>query len=1796
MSSLPRAAENGSPSAAQVSQADGYRHLSARLPGRMATTGEAKQSAGTRDVITKSPRRGAAQNLADKRPDGSRRNTEKGVGAGTEVEVAAERPCRRKPAHTALLATNDEGVDPTESILLQRVNALLHEVSSRCVQYGLGCRCMKSPEAKAQLGIGDATTDLRPGLEADPTAERGVEEGSRVQPPAGVALSSGKPEKSQTTAPFAANSLGARDSRSAVARAFSHEPLSLAYHDLGMHAANSAEQGLETRNQPERSASIAPSQDSSGRLGSLPEGYTSAERLLSPSASLSALETRSLLDVSEKVLRLLSASGEQRRSSASGETAPERARHRRSRLPDDFSAEPRHVPLVSRRSKVLNPQTEEGEAVTFSVSRGGSRGARRRGSEATSHRERTTDSAEGCAESRTSRRARSRTLRCCTNTAALALSDWSDTFLERNAFSQSHAQQPCGVLHRVESPQPKPPQGGAASNPPNGGSEQMRADARSSGAEDGTKTLPASVAGRSDSPPSQVTPVQTAPHSANDDAPLVAAAPDGDAGRAEEFHGAFSPSPSTSSTSDSEAAPHSSLHTPYYAQRRRRTAVRPRGDQERVQSPTSGLYVPDCFQPSPRLSPSRIVKGDDSPVSSPSPLLSPLAPPVPRREEAAERFLGLRDNRESSTTSWAPTPTPNYLSKSPSFDLLRPDCSPRAAARPPAPPPAHTEAPSRTSTDVDNWFLTREEGLGCSSFTQSSTASAFCASESTASLRRRRAACRVNPCLPLSATVYSPLGIPQGSSAIPVHSAGHSRSHAAACTRIDTRPGSCDVYPRDVSSCRLPLRDSRSVPLQSSRSLGKDSGATVFSSSLPSRSQGQLSSGVPVSPGHGGAERELYASEADVGSAVSEGRGGLDESSLAGGAGKLVSGSGRPPSSGSGSCRMFSKSTREGTTSSAAEDTAEEVLSCSLRGRLSSGASRIGGSDPSFEATGGERAGEAEGRACIPCFPHGGGKPESEGETSTGRTAEWNTWEEDVLELEEQPPSISASRVRWNQERPRHEARDSLRGAEALASEMASRAAPPHASTGVNSDGLPELDRPNRVQKLSGNSDQATVRDGDDLIRGADSSEPVPELSKPTILSSAAGSRPQPMTYRAKFEGITLPPAGRHAVSPPAGSEEPLTPLPAGGPLPQADSVCTTRLQAANSEPLRNQHLGSVCGGASLLPGEARGDEGRGQYGYRDRRGTVLGEEDTDLEPHASVQRGALREAPKCRMPLSAEPYGTAGSVQDAARDSPGHTSGEPAEKVGAEAERGYASARPSQEDARNGGRSLGGSSGIGYHSLGSRPSYLASGHTSWIGFREPTLCSGETLPASSRVGASSAHASAARFRQAAAFRVAAQDCAGGTRRHCCSVEHASCAWAGCGFGGTPEAGSSLARRRSIQSLSARDKSGECAESPVTRARVRRRAAALFRELVRAEALQPDAAEALRLAVQKQLYGAKSAGSGSGVACSSEDEELRHCTFRPQINRRSSTQNCLPRIPWWQRLYSGYRVPEMKREIQLLQEDVEFMTGKTDARDEASDDKGKEQKQERRHTRPGARLVSRDLSRRRQREEQVGKEREQTSWTGAALPPRHKGATENEHVANLQSRQEVSWVPEVEYETSPFASPPAYNRPIRKCVRFASPSPTRAAPSSRQRTQTENRSFGIVRSCLRETREQAPTASACLTTCLRRGQSAVVNKFTPNTPSTRAARDGRYDQAGRPFCEAQDGFSYACGESTVARGARSHNSELHARTKGWKSPSRGNGGHVDWREEQDGTSKISRELLRTYLGGRNFVPEWLDVR
>ncbi|KEP64364.1 UNVERIFIED_CONTAM: hypothetical protein HHA_254290 [Hammondia hammondi] len=467
---------------------------------------------------------------------------------------------------------------------------------------------------------------------------------------------------------------------------------------------------------------------------------------------------------------------------------------------------------------------------------------------------------------------------------------------------------------------------------------------------------------------------------------------------------------------------------------------------------------------------------------------------------------------------------------------------------------------------------------------------------------------------------------------------------------------------------------------------------------------------------------------------------------------------------------------------------------------------------------------------------------------------------------------------------------------------------------------------------------------------------------------------------------------------------------------------------------------------------------------------------------------------------------------------------------------------------------------------------------------------------------------------------------------------------------------SSSSRKMSAQSALPTDKSRHAGESPITRTRLRRRAAALFRELVRAEALQPDAAEALRIAVQRQLYDAKRGKCGSSAApLSSEEEELRQCTFRPQINHRRSARS-LPHVPWWQRLYKGYRVPEMKRELQALQENVAFMTCKTDGPTDVEDD-GEEERdgellwRESAMNCRGSRRGPRGYSEHRKpaRRHQGSPQEEVTRLSrGTDFNSGH------EYVEVQSSLHQVCYVPYRGQTTVSRISSKETGKQLRKCVRFASPSRSPQALHSgpcQGKTERATTIPEAVQPCCRGRGRQGTSPSRTLTRCLTKRASVSRENRHSKSPQGRlsvAGSDYRSACAFHPEPAERASGTWVgaakepCMHPSSCRRGSAQRSRLPAAAlhgvscslkqhEGWsasmaapkksclsirgtrlrqrgyveaekprgimKEPSQSTYHRVEnWTDNEVLGSSLSRELLKTYLGGRNFVPGWLDVR
>ncbi|PHJ25854.1 hypothetical protein CSUI_000289 [Cystoisospora suis] len=436
----------------------------------------------------------------------------------------------------------------------------------------------------------------------------------------------------------------------------------------------------------------------------------------------------------------------------------------------------------------------------------------------------------------------------------------------------------------------------------------------------------------------------------------------------------------------------------------------------------------------------------------------------------------------------------------------------------------------------------------------------------------------------------------------------------------------------------------------------------------------------------------------------------------------------------------------------------------------------------------------------------------------------------------------------------------------------------------------------------------------------------------------------------------------------------------------------------------------------------------------------------------------------------------------------------------------------------------------------------------------------------------------------------------------------------------------------------------------VSKTRLRRRAAALFRELVRAEALQPDTAEALRVAVQKQLYGAKSNSSSGKFTLTSEEEELLQCTFRPQINRykRVGGRDAdRPRQPWWQRLYNGHRTSELKRELQEIQTRVRLMT----EMEEEEEEQGVEQNKTGRIMRlseeirapRGASLITDSPSqdgatRKNMRKPTSGGRDVQGDFCNSSFsvysPEKFQSSSEECSPSRLHLRNErgrrraVSQTGVTPKKSVRFETPDVeVSRDREKCFRH-SPTTPRAQRGVTIRHSSVDTSgpsrtrdlCGTSKRIEKEYSRQQTKASQGVTTP-GRSIDVLGARKVPVTGSRRLELQQQYDDEEEQ--EENCGF-FTPYITSVSHPEKSTRGLTHRLSEEPDTPKTRVRAPSKWRNDQsksvtstpiNGTrnariqrvgaekaednetddSCVSRQLLKTYLGGRQFVPGWLDV-
>nr|PIL98045.1 hypothetical protein TGCOUG_254290 [Toxoplasma gondii COUG] len=1744
-----------------------------------------------------------------------------------------------------------ESTPETEDLLLLKtVNSLLREVSSRCAQYSSARHRAKKKVRDAEVVYQGDTCDAAvcstssTGLQAETVAATD----NQALPPFVTSAKSRNRRKNNTenrVQQALASNASPREHPSQPAAAVSRLPdhLTDCKHEVPPREAKI--QCEKPRYTPGASGPLDPNAPG---FDSRKAVHASAGNLLGSSTALSHLETQSLLQASGKVLRLLLSSENQGGcdlcpdapatvSNDCGRHALE-ARVPRLQMMHLSSGGERRSEQAPKTTKATVPRSLRPQAKMASSEqkRAAALTAEPSDREICPHEQRT-NSPDDLSGNRSCRRARSRTLRYCTSTTFLR-SEWCERQLNwdpaLHADSETttncywKASNACGRMpQRGVLPSPEWPQDTTV--PASLVELQMEAKAQMHCAcvptsdEATEKAMAADKVVAEERVTSQSDELSL---EVPEKEPCPPVSPDG----VEHVPATLALSASSSS---SVAA---------FEQEKALSCNEEK--QHDLGIFTGQVSLPSCRPQHLFLSPAHVLKGPASPTSDSSASPSPLTPPVPQMEDSSDVRISFEENDTR-------TPSPGSETTVQSLSLFSDDwVQPRAPPKPVSPvhsiptPILPELSPGRDTPSPQDWH----QRLAF----QTSTASAFCWSASSGSLRRRRHAG----------------GRRSESGSIPCFS---SRPPAANCTA--STPDS-----RSSSSCRRAVRHASrhsSVYHKTSflRSGSQESLCADLSLDSPC-SSGQFREGLlspkvdpAVLPRREAARAAVVLSPNEC-SPLPETRKSRAELSFPR---RLSLHS--PKTS-----RSVSKSTREGTTTSTASDHKSDDALLSLP-RLRSQQSICRGRERSDagvsalvinEVTEGHNTVKGK-RGSTRLSVHPDKRRQIHGETPPAETANWSLWDGD-FNFEERTLSMGMRPSLIEPEEKRKQIQDTDRAQAAgtvlslVEAERVSRGCEastktrmPCSSSGWNQSACPESE---------------SLAQGQVMVPG-DSRTVSKEHREPTAEADPACRVANPQqAIRANEELRTsmdiLSDLGRtHHMDLPTATCVSSDPLSAGNREEEMDggSACErfTRngfvgeCHGEQNDSSVPSQAGREAGPTGLSPLDTCEREQRSghiqQGGTQEQfskptHGQVLSAALTDGRTFAETRPGIRRAA---RLPCPGEVDATRESPTCDSKDLP-----------------------IPQAPCRSSERLDGG---------------ITSGVCGWIPavqVHHPR----EESASPSHVAASDRRHLVADISQGAGRQTHNPDCQqchaflayGVSRqydapflhpeRHVAppklapkchptyfrSVSSASLSTAALppweyGAPHAETAKSSSNRNRSGHSALPSEKPGLAGESPITRTRLRRRAAALFRELVRAEALQPDAAEALRIAVQRQLYDAKSGKCGSSAApLSSEEEELRHCTFRPQINHRSSARS-LPHVPWWQRLYKGYRVPEMKRELQALQENVAFMTCKTDGPTDVEDDgevdrNGELLWQESPVKCRGSRRSCRGYS------EQRKPARRHSGSPPGEVTRLSRGTdfnTGHEYVEVQRSLHQVCYVPYRGQTTIGISSKETGKQP-RKCVRFASPSRSPQALHSgpyHGKTETAAPIPEAVQPCFRGSGRQGTSPSRTVARCLTRGTSVPRDNLRSKSPQGRLSVAGsapRYACAFHPgLAERESGTAVgaakepylhpSCCRQGSAQRSRVPPAALYGvscslkQQEGWsasmaapkksclsirgtrlrprgyleaekprgitKEPSQWTNHPVEnWTENEVLGSSLSRELLKTYLGGRNFVPGWLDVR
>ncbi|CBZ50387.1 conserved hypothetical protein [Neospora caninum Liverpool] len=1759
----------------------------------------------------------------------------------------AERTGKYGPAGTLAVPILFERTADRDLLLLQSVNALLREVSSRCAHYSKACHRTRKKATEARPHRSDAgdtaaCTVSRMAMEAATDEAKG----KQALPPI---VTSGSCRRRRE--PDAARRLE-KAAKSTESHAEGCRPSSELLGFAALEPRDSvgvpADDRLGGDDAPKHSASLGPAESGSAGLGSW-NGIPDSAALLSSLVPLSILETESLLHASGKVLRLLLSAeklGNSCISTPSVDQTPSDVPRRNSR--EASSASYRKLILCSggerrcgqaAKGTKVDPPRGTGLQGNVTVSQ------QKRISGSTNHprarelsqREQTTGSADSHSGDRSSRRARSRTLRYCTSTTFLP-AEWSERHFDWSHNERPNAEITVGVPCSASSCCVQMSKTGVRSCPIGQQGTTVAASVAERHSEAKAETLLAFVSTAAE---------DTREPGEADEQPAAPGASPGLLAEQRETEPRTPPLPDVATHIAASAGQASVSSGSPLASSVQKTAACCREETQQA-STSADRRLASAYRPAlPCLSPFHVLAGPESPTSDSSPSPSPLTPPVPQMEDARDGRLSLDD---IDTRAPLPGSTTEQSLPLSSDELLHPTLPPQPLPCPPVPFVPPPTAQPDLSTPAEVYPFPEDAWQGSPPF-QVSTASAFCSSTSMASLRRRRHAsgmrsdsaygfpCPVSFWVPLACTSATPQFrsrsprarvICQPSRRPPCHDTTSLRSGTGHVSHVAASPGA-------PCSPGWPSTVLFSPQAEADEQTRRDSDPSI---ALPMN-------GLSCVP------PETRKTRADCSFPA-----------------QRVS-----PCSHSSTPRSVSKSTREGTTTSTASDDkgdgapSESLLRLSPRQGPRQRTRRIKPGAASLFRDAGERQGMAGGRQEKRLCSQPEKRPQSNGEIPPAQTPKRSRWDDDIFHFEERSvsarigrPSSTLMGTEENGEGTEcvHNAHSDEKFMprvedEMPISEVSTKVFMPYSQEGRTRRALSgskplepgqEMETA-EIRKVSGERREPSVV-GYPACRVVARGQAQRQTGE---LPASGGLRQDP--GRTDYEGLPASPPTR-CDSPSKMSREDVEARSVCEQLTRKDSVGEWH-EDLRDGPLsfagRDARTGAVHTPTDTPEHEAR--HGSIREGLRQER--FLRQPYRNVIPDISTRRRAVAEHAAGTPSAAYRPYCDEFDLAtpSLARDVKSLS----LPKCSCEAGEGFAEAVSSGDPGwkrPEGPRCPQEEKGISSPCLGSDRARLLPDSTQKgdelhaLSLDRQPCCKLPDSGVRRRVhdspslrpwNCSPTSSEDASDRHPTSF----------YSMHSAGISEKTIPLESYGEPRRQSAGPPYSRKRSGQSALTMQRSAHAGESPISRARLRRRAAALFRELVRAEALQPDAAEALRIAVQRQLYDAKPREGGStGVPLSSEEEELRHCTFRPQINQRRSARCFLSNVPWWQRLYNGYRVPDMKRELQLLQEHVEFMTRQNDDTSDAEDDRGGiEQNSESPWGEASAVSQASGVRRRCYSDQRkLGRRSSVGAFTRVSRDSQH---TVQESMKATRNPRAAGYVPTLGHSVrSPIALKGNDKQP-RKCVRFASPTRSPQACSTEAyegKIVRAKQSHETLQSSILDPGRPATGQSRILTSCLTKpsvARGALRSKSQLHSPlGNEYSSAGTMSERAKGLGSPSAGSSkepYVCSASSPWEGyvqrSRTQLVPPHAvscplrqQHESWLPPAplkksypslRGilmrQSEYPEWEglkgilrgasrstytledrtEPEESGSRISKELLKTYLGGRNFVPGWLDV-